>query len=109
LEILETETDLKDGPLILPPESAHGAIEWRGVNFRYRSEMPVLRSIDLTVEPGMKVAVVGATGAGKSTMLGCCPAFRSIDRQCHDRRRRCPPVQPQILRTARSRWYCNRR
>jgi ATP-binding cassette, subfamily B, bacterial len=74
-EILETEADLQDGPLILSPESAHGAIEWRGVSFRYRSEMPVLRSIDLRVEPGMKVAVVGPTGAGKSTMLGLLPRF----------------------------------
>jgi ATP-binding cassette subfamily B protein/subfamily B ATP-binding cassette protein MsbA len=74
-EILETDPVLKDGPLALSREGAHGAIEWRGVSFRYRSEMPVLRSIDLTVEPGMKVAVVGPTGAGKSTMLGLLPRF----------------------------------
>jgi ATP-binding cassette subfamily B protein len=74
-EILETEAILKDGPLILTAEGAHGTIEWRGVSFRYRSEMPVLRSIDLTVEPGMKVAIVGPTGAGKSTMLGLLPRF----------------------------------
>src|SRR6202040_582269 len=48
-EILETEADLKDGPLTLSPEGARGAIEWSGVSFRYRSEMPVLRSIDLRV------------------------------------------------------------
>lgn len=74
-EILETETELKDGPLTLTPERARGAIEWHDVSFRYRSEMPVLRSIDLRVEPGMKVAVVGPTGAGKSTMLGLLPRF----------------------------------
>jgi len=74
-EILETEAELKDGPLTLSLEAARGAIEWRDVSFRYRSEMPVLRSIDLRVEPGMKVAVVGPTGAGKSTMLGLLPRF----------------------------------
>jgi ATP-binding cassette subfamily B protein len=74
-EILETEADVKDGPLTLSPESARGAIEWRGVSFRYRSEMPVLISVDLRIEPGMKVAVVGQTGAGKSTMLGLLPRF----------------------------------
>ena len=74
-EILETEADLADGPITLTPEGAHGAIEWRGVSFRYRTEMPVLQSIDLRVEPGMKVAVVGPTGAGKSTMLGLLPRF----------------------------------
>jgi ATP-binding cassette subfamily B protein len=74
-EIIETEADLTDGPLTLSPEAAQGAIEWRGVGFRYRAEMPVLHSIDLAVEPGMKVAVVGPTGAGKSTMLGLLPRF----------------------------------
>jgi ATP-binding cassette subfamily B protein len=74
-EILDTEADLKDGPLTLSPEAARGAIEWHGVGFRYRAEMPVLRSIDLRVEPGRKVAVVGPTGAGKSTMLGLLPRF----------------------------------
>ena len=74
-EILETEPDLKDGPVTLSRETANGPIEWQGVSFRYRSEMPVLRSVDLRVEPGMKVAVVGATGAGKSTMLGLLPRF----------------------------------
>jgi ATP-binding cassette subfamily B protein/subfamily B ATP-binding cassette protein MsbA len=74
-EILDTEAVLKDGPLALSPEGARGVIEWRDVSFSYRSEMPVLRSITLTVEPGMKVAVVGQTGAGKSTMLGLLPRF----------------------------------
>jgi ATP-binding cassette subfamily B protein/subfamily B ATP-binding cassette protein MsbA len=74
-EILDTDADLKDGPLSLTPERARGAIEWRGVGFRYRSEMPVLLSIDLKVAPGMKVAIVGPTGAGKSTMLGLLPRF----------------------------------
>jgi ATP-binding cassette subfamily B protein/subfamily B ATP-binding cassette protein MsbA len=74
-EILETETVLTDGPLTLSPEGALGAIEWRDVSFRYRAETPVLRSIDLRVEPGMKVALVGQTGAGKSTMLGLLPRF----------------------------------
>ncbi|MGC2411575.1 MAG: ABC transporter ATP-binding protein [Stellaceae bacterium] len=74
-EILETETVLTDGPLTLSPEGALGAIEWRDVSFRYRAETPVLRSINLRVEPGMKVALVGQTGAGKSTMLGLLPRF----------------------------------
>jgi ATP-binding cassette, subfamily B, bacterial len=74
-EILETEADLKDGPVTLSPESARGVIEWHCIGFRYRSEMPVLRSIDLRVEPGMKIAIVGPTGAGKSTMVGLLPRF----------------------------------
>src|SRR5262249_22166373 len=45
------------------------------VSFRYRPEMPVLNEIDLAIAPGTKVAIVGPTGAGKSTMLGLVPRF----------------------------------
>jgi ATP-binding cassette, subfamily B, bacterial len=74
-EILETEADLKDGPLTLSSDQAHGAIAWRGISFRYRADMPVLVAVDLRIEPGMKVAIVGPTGAGKSTMLGLLARF----------------------------------
>ena len=74
-EILDTEADLNDGPQVMTPAAARGVIEWRGVSFRYRAETPVLREINFSVEQGMKVAVVGPTGAGKSTMLGMLPRF----------------------------------
>ena len=74
-EILDTEPDLKDGSRVFPEEGARGAVEWRGVSFRYRAEMPVLHEVNLTVAPGTKVAVVGATGAGKSTLLSLVPRF----------------------------------
>lgn len=74
-EILDAQADLTDGTRVFPPEGARGAIEWRGIGFRYRSEMPVLRTIDLKIEAGATIAVVGATGAGKSTLLGLLPRF----------------------------------
>src|SRR6266404_2742731 len=74
-EVLETEADLKSGSRQFPPQGAQGAVAWRGVAFRYRPEMPVLNDIDLTIPAGMKVAIVGPTGAGKSTMLGLVPRF----------------------------------
>ncbi len=74
-EVLDTDPDLKDGTQQFPPEGAMGEIEWQNVAFRYRNEMPVLNEITLTVKPGMKVALVGATGAGKSTMMGLLPRF----------------------------------
>ena len=74
-EILDTEADLKDGPRRFPPEGAKGAVEWHGVSFRYRPEMPVLREVNLRIAAGTKVAVVGATGAGKSTLLSLLPRF----------------------------------
>jgi ATP-binding cassette subfamily B protein/subfamily B ATP-binding cassette protein MsbA len=74
-EILDIEADLKDGTRTFPPGGARGAVAWNGVSFRYRPEVPVLRHVDVRIEPGMKVAVVGPTGAGKSTMLSLLPRF----------------------------------
>jgi ATP-binding cassette subfamily B protein/subfamily B ATP-binding cassette protein MsbA len=74
-EVLDIEADLKDGTRGFPPGGAKGAVEWRGVSFGYRTDLAVLRKIDLKVEPGTKVAIVGPTGAGKSTLLGLLPRF----------------------------------
>ncbi len=74
-EVLDTEPDLKDGARVFPATGAVGRVEWRSVAFHYRDAMPVLNDIDLVVEPGTKVALVGATGAGKSTMMGLLPRF----------------------------------
>lgn len=74
-EVLDTEPDLKDGSRSFPAGGATGLVEWRKVAFRYRAEMPVLDEISLVVKPGTKVALVGATGAGKSTMMGLLPRF----------------------------------
>ncbi len=74
-EILDTEPDLADGSRLFPASGARGEVEWRGVSFRYRPELPVLRGIDLHVAPGTRVAIVGATGAGKSTLVSLVPRF----------------------------------
>jgi ATP-binding cassette subfamily B protein/subfamily B ATP-binding cassette protein MsbA len=74
-EVLDTEADLPSGARLFPPEGARGEIAWRGVSFRYLPEAPVLEGIDFTVARGMKIAIVGPTGAGKSTMLGLLPRF----------------------------------
>lgn len=60
-----------------PVESIDGTIEFRDVHFRYptRPEQPVLRGLNLTVKPGQYVALVGASGCGKSTTIALLERF----------------------------------
>jgi ATP-binding cassette subfamily B protein/subfamily B ATP-binding cassette protein MsbA len=74
-ELLDVAPDIRDGDLAWPVDRPVGAIAWRGVAFRYRRDVSVLNRIDLEVRPGERVALVGATGAGKSTMLSLLPRF----------------------------------
>jgi ATP-binding cassette, subfamily B, bacterial len=74
-EILDTEPDLKDGTQTFPPRGARGDVTWSRIDFHYRADTPILTGIDLNVPAGTKVAVVGPTGVGKSTLLGLLPRF----------------------------------
>ena len=67
--LLAVEPDVKEAaqPRALP-QPVRGRIEFSGVTFGYAPELPVLHDIDVTIEPGQRVALVGATGAGKSTI-----------------------------------------
>jgi ATP-binding cassette, subfamily B, bacterial len=74
-EIMEEKNDLREGAGIFPAGGARGEIAWSGVSFQYVTGRPVLRHVDLQVRPGQKVAIVGRTGAGKSTLVSLLPRF----------------------------------
>lgn len=74
-EILDVDRDLKDGTGVFPDSGAKGEVSWEEVTFQYVSEQPVLKQISLHVRPGQKVAIVGPTGVGKSTLLSLLPRF----------------------------------
>ncbi len=59
-----------DGPPFHINERPAGRIEFRGVHFEYRPDLPVLHDINLSIDAGETVALVGPTGAGKSTVAG---------------------------------------
>ncbi len=73
-EVLDRETPLQDGTAALPAP-VRGEIELRGVDFSYPDGTRALQAVDLTIRAGDCVAIVGATGAGKSTLVSLIPRF----------------------------------
>lgn len=62
-----------------PLPVTNGAIRFEGVNFAYRSDRPALDNISFEVPAGQTVALVGASGAGKSTIMNLIPRFYDVD------------------------------
>lgn len=77
LELIDTEPTLDDGHEELPRE-APATVEFDHVRFGYDPERPVLTDLSLTVSPGETVAVVGASGSGKSTVSLLLPRFYDV-------------------------------
>ncbi len=77
-QVLCTEPELTDGP-VKSGSGPKGKIEFRNVSFAYPgAARPVLHDIDLTVEPGQTLAIMGATGSGKSTLVSLIPRFYDV-------------------------------
>ena len=77
-EILRTEPELRDGPFEGQTKLL-GKIEFRDVSFAYPgSNQMVLKHINLTIHPGETLAVMGATGCGKSSLVNLIPRFYDV-------------------------------
>ncbi|MFC8262409.1 ABC transporter ATP-binding protein [Streptomyces sp. NPDC057291] len=77
LELIDTEPTMQDGTVELPAD-APASVEFDDVRFGYDPERPVLDGFSLTIEPGETVAVVGASGSGKSTVSLLLPRFYDV-------------------------------
>lgn len=74
-EVLDTRPDIQDTPGAEPLPPVDGHIRFEGVSFSYDDRLEVLRNIDLDVQPGEMLALVGLSGAGKTTLVHLLPRF----------------------------------
>jgi len=75
---VEIETSAAQAGLLASPDSGAGAIAFEHVTFSYVDGEPVLRDVSFRVEPGQRVAIVGATGAGKTTIASLLLRFYDV-------------------------------
>ena len=81
-EVLDEKVDLTDESAQYPDLTlTHGKIEFKNVSFRYykHSEESVLNRIDLTIEPGSTVGIIGSTGCGKTSLVSLIPRLYDTD------------------------------
>lgn len=74
-EIMDEENEVKDRPNAVTLENVKGEVLFNHVTFGYRPEQTILRDVTFHAKPGEKVALVGPTGSGKSTITNLLPRF----------------------------------
>lgn len=77
-EIIDRQADVKDAPDAQEMPSIKGDVEFRNVNFCYEENVPILKDVDFSVKAGETIALVGPTGAGKSTIVNLLSRFYDI-------------------------------
>jgi len=80
--LLDTRPDISDRDTAVVPGTLKAPIRFEHVDFEYRKGEPVLMDFDLEVAPGEMIALVGATGAGKSTIVNLLCRFYDPTRGC---------------------------
>ncbi|MGN0359128.1 MAG: ABC transporter ATP-binding protein [Hominisplanchenecus sp.] len=80
-ELIDEEPQIPDAAdaLELKPEMVDGSVDLKHVSFSYKKEVPLIRDLNLAVKPGQRIAIVGPTGCGKTTMINLLMRFYDVD------------------------------
>ena len=78
LEFLDAEEQSPEPPATVDPPPVRGRVEFRDVTFSYDPDNPLIESLSLVAEPGQTIAIVGPTGAGKTTLVNLIMRFYEL-------------------------------
>jgi len=78
-EIMDTPSEVDDAPNAVPLESLRGDVRFEHVNFGYRPDTPIIKDMSLEAKAGEIIALVGPTGAGKTTIINLLTRFYEIN------------------------------
>ena len=78
-ELLDADEEVSDQHHPRAIDESHGAVSFEHVSFRYLEDQPLIDDLSLTVEPGQTVAIVGPTGAGKTTLVNLVMRFYELN------------------------------
>ena len=78
-ELLDATEQSPEPPATVDPQPVHGRVEFDHVSFAYDPAKPLIEDLSLVAEPGRTVAIVGPTGAGKTTLVNLLMRFYEID------------------------------
>jgi len=78
-DLLDADEQMADPVRPALPTSRHGRVEFENVSFRYLADQPLIENLSLVAEPGHTIAIVGPTGAGKTTLVNLIMRFYELD------------------------------
>jgi ATP-binding cassette, subfamily B, multidrug efflux pump len=79
VEFLDADDQVPDAPATDNPPRVRGRVEFRDVTFSYDPERPLIENLSLVAEPGQTIAIVGPTGAGKTTLVNLIMRFYELN------------------------------
>ena len=79
-ELMEEPIEVEEGKEVQLPEMMKGEVQFKEVSFSYQKDQSLIENFSLEVKPGEKIAIVGPTGSGKSTLINLLMRFYEVDK-----------------------------